>query len=556
MNSIKENKRTPGYILWMISILLILPMIVVCAVHFLSQNEGLHATGFLQYDQFYYMANAREHYDSGVFSITYGLPFSHFEGTPRIYFHPLFLVLGFIHNATGWQPGYIYILFGLLAAVICVRIAIALYDNIVCLQSTSSWLGLLFFIWGGGVLTLAGITHAVLTSQNITAGALFSIDNLFHFDPVEGFWFLNFGRNFFYSTEAYYHAVFLGTVLLIFRKKYLWAIATLALMMASHPFSGIQLLLIVACWSISNRFILKRKLPNFIFLSIVVALIIFHLGYYLFFLNTSPEHRWLQEAWSLDWSLPFESQVFAYAPLLLLIVWNFSASGSKFLIDDSRMFFLAIWAIISLLLANHELFIEPKQPLHFTRGYIWIPLFLLASKQLVYLIERIIERRNFFLKIALLLILTTGALSDNLLWFGSQIHSAVAGKKSLGFYLSNNDKEVLNLMNSPEYDRALVVSSDHLLGYIATVYSPLRSWASHGYNTPYYDKRVNEIQGFFERGETHPEWDDSRLFVISLASGDYHWRGNIISSGLREVLRNSKYVVYSGIISTLNSNQQ
>jgi hypothetical protein len=312
----------------------------------------------------------------------------------------------------------------------------------------------------------------------------------------------------------------------------------------------------VACWSISNRFILKKKLPNFIFLSIVVALFIFHLGYYLFFLNTSPEHRLVQEAMSNAWNFPFESQVFAYAPLLLLIVWNlFRLQGRKFLIEDNRMFFLTIWAIISLLLANHELFIEPKQPLHFTRGYIWIPLFLLASKQLVFLIERIIERRNFFLKIALLLILTTGALSDNLFWFGSQIHSAVAGKKSLGFYLSNNDKEVLNLMNSPEYDRALVVSSDHLLGYIATVYSPLRSWVSHGFNTPYYDIRVNEIQGFFERGETQPEWGDRRLFVISLATGDYQWRENIISSGLREVLRNSQYVVYSGIISTLHSNQ-
>jgi hypothetical protein len=150
--------------------------------------------------------------------------------------------------------------------------------------------------------------------------------------------------------------------------------------------------------------------------------------------------------------------------------------------------------------------------------------------------------------------LTAGALSDNLFWFGSKIHSAVSGKEYLGFYLSDDDKEVLNLMNSPAYDRALVVSSDHLMGYFTTVYSPLRSWASHGYNTPYFDKRVSEIQGYFELGEIQPEWGDRRLFVISLTSGDFQWRRNITSSGLQPVFRNSHYVVYSGVISTLQSN--
>lgn len=544
------NKKISEYILWLISIILILPMIVVYTVHFFPHQEGLHPTGFLQSDQFYYMANAREHFDSGSFSLTYGLPFSRFEGTPRVYFQPLFLALGIIHHFTDWPPGYIYALFGLCAAIVCVRIAISLYDDIVCLKSPASWIGLLFFIWGGGVLSLAGIARALLTSQNITGGNYYYLENIFHFDPFDGLWFLNLGRNLYYSVEAYYHAIFLGTVLLIFRKKYHWAIVSLALMGASHPFSGLQLLLIVSCWGFSNRLVLKKKQPDLTFLSVSVAFVLLHLGYYLLFLNTSPEHHLLQEAWSVDWKLPFESQVFAYAPLLLLILWSFFHSrGDTFLFEDNRFFFLAIWAIVSILLANHDIFMRPIQPLHFTRGYIWIPLFLLAARQLVALINRIIKNRNFSFKIAILLLVTTVALSDNFLWLGRHIYFSVSGKKSFDFHLTDNEKDVLNLMNSKEYRRALVVSNDPFMGYVTIVYSPLRSWASHWHNTPDFNKRVGEINDFFMRGETQRDWNNKRLFVISRASSDHQWRVNIISAGLRPVFKNSKYVVYSGIIS-------
>ena len=96
-------------ILWGISLTLLAPILVTYAVHFLVQPGGLGGAGFLQYDQFYYIANAREHFDSGQFHFLYNLPFSPFEDSPRIYVQPLSLLLGSLYHFTGLQPGHIYV---------------------------------------------------------------------------------------------------------------------------------------------------------------------------------------------------------------------------------------------------------------------------------------------------------------------------------------------------------------------------------------------------------------------------------------------------------------
>jgi hypothetical protein len=39
------------------------------------------------------------------------------------------------------------------------------------------------------------------------------------YDPFGGFWFLNVGRNLIFTTEAFYHLIFLGGVLLVVRTQ-------------------------------------------------------------------------------------------------------------------------------------------------------------------------------------------------------------------------------------------------------------------------------------------------------------------------------------------------
>ncbi len=544
-----ENQSRQNIKRWIVSILLILPMVAVYSVHFGMAPEASSPTGFLQYDQFYYMANAREHFDNGAFSISYGLPFSPDYETPRNYFQPLSLMLGTIFHFTGWPPGYIYSIFGLLAALVCVRVSIALYAELVGLESKAEWFGLIFFLWGGGLLAVAGIASSFFLPSSTTEAAWYSLKTVFRFDPFEGYWFLNFGRNLFYSTEAFYHAIFLTSVFTIFKKRYVLACLLLGFMSISHPFTGLQLLLVVFSWSVAEHLLGRKKAPPISFVATVFVLIGLHISYYLLFLNTSPEHRILQNQWSEAWTFPLESQLLAYSPLLLLACWAFwKDKTGMLLLKDSRLLFLFCWVLVSFSLTNHEILVQPRQPLHFTRGYVWIPLFLLTARQITALINLVLENRNRFACTLIMCIMTIFILLDNSLWFGSQLYSAISGEKSLGFYQSASDKEVLHLMNEPEYQQSLVISSDHLLGYTATIYSPLRSWASHGYNTPDYPQRVQDIRYFFEQGRIRDEWLGRPLFVISLSHLDRQWQSNLLGLGLKVRLKNEQYTVYTGTV--------
>ena len=87
--------------------------------------------GFWRPDAPYYMADARAYFDAGHFTLTYGLPFSPDPNTPRIYFQPLTLALADLLEADWKQyPGILFTVAGLIFAICCARVIIALYNQI------------------------------------------------------------------------------------------------------------------------------------------------------------------------------------------------------------------------------------------------------------------------------------------------------------------------------------------------------------------------------------------------------------------------------------------
>ena len=242
---------------WLLAAVLLLPVLgTVVLQGAWPASQGHHPTGFIQYDQPSYLANAREHFDSG-FNWTYGLPFDADPATPRIYFQPQILFLGAVHQLTGVPPGWLLAGFGLLAGLAMVRVAIALYRRVVGLASAGSWLGLPLFLWGGGLLMLAGL---------LVSGGQPGRDML-AFDPGNGMWFLNLGRNLLYPLEAWYHLLALGAVLLLWRRRWWPALAVLALLAASHPMTGIQFLLLAGAWAVSERFLFRERAPDSIWIA-------------------------------------------------------------------------------------------------------------------------------------------------------------------------------------------------------------------------------------------------------------------------------------------------
>src|SRR5437660_5428794 len=124
---------TPGLAagarVWLIAAALLLPVYLFYIVHFTVMAAS--GTGFLQYDQAYYMAIARAYFADGGFAPLYGLPFSPDPATPQIYFQPLTLALGIAWKISGSDPGILYMTAGLLLALCCARVMISLYREVV-----------------------------------------------------------------------------------------------------------------------------------------------------------------------------------------------------------------------------------------------------------------------------------------------------------------------------------------------------------------------------------------------------------------------------------------
>jgi hypothetical protein len=299
-----------GARVWAIGALLLLPLYFFYVVHFTI--AGAPGTGFLQYDQAYYMAIARAYFADGGFSPVYGLPFSPDPATPRLYFQPLTLALGIAWELTGGDPGILYMLAGLLLALCCARVMIALYGELVTGPRLAVALGLICFFWGGGCLALAGYCRALINGEP-------PIGHLFDFDPFAGFWFLNLGRNLIFTTEAFYHLLFLGAVLLVLRRRFAAALLCVAVLSASHAFSGLQLIAVLGTWSMLDRLVGRADRPPVFFVAALIALAALHIGYYLVFLDhMSEEHRSLHQQWALAWVLPWSSALAAYGPVAAL----------------------------------------------------------------------------------------------------------------------------------------------------------------------------------------------------------------------------------------------
>ncbi|MCE0522517.1 MAG: hypothetical protein LV480_06365 [Methylacidiphilales bacterium] len=526
------------------SLALLLPVIALYACEYL-RGDGATFTGFIQYDQPYYMANAREFFDGG-FHFLYGNPFSPDPNTPAIYFQIHLLALGLVQTVTGCDPGVLYVIFGFFSALACVRVAMALYEEIARLETTVQWAGLVLFIWGGGVLALIGFGYHLLQGSS----AQTTLIDLFHFDPDQGWWFLNLGRNLVFPTEACYHALALGAVLMTIRGNFRAALCLAFILSLSHPFTGLQFLLILLAWCGLERAFLGNKTIPFMFPGMLLCILFFHLAYNVFLLNLFFEHRVVFMQWSVAWNEPASAFLAAYLLVGLLALWavrNWKVAVEFFSIPANRFFL--VWFVVSFVLTHHDLVIAPRQPLHFTRGYTWIPLFLMGVQPLLRVLENGFGLKSRLFRVAAVGSILLVGLSDNLAWFGLHAAMALAPRWGItwlpedGFRLSTADRQLYGwlMKRSQPHNELLITPNSHTSRiYLAMIYTDYRAWYSHFALTPFANQRRQEIADFFQSGALPSGWRGRTIFVIIPNSDALDFRGNL---DLPVVFENESYSV-------------
>ena len=320
-------------------------------------------TGFIVADMPYYCANGREIFERGN-GLFYCNPYDTNPDAPVIYLHWLPWIFGFCISVLGLDPGLVFVVVGAAAGLGCSLLTYRIVEHLLPTPRfrTSCFL---FTMWGGGVCVLAA------AAGNLISGTTIGHD-LLRFDPFQGWWFLSWGRNLTMPQEAVYHCCAAAAWLAVLNNRPWPAVLAVSLLAATHPWSGIQQLAILGGWlTLTSWRSAAARLP----LAATAAVSAVFLWYYFVYLPSFPAHKQIHGTWSLDWTLPWPSLLAAYLPIALLALGQLGRQRWQ-LTPANR--FLLLAAAVSLLLVKHELFLPARQPLHFTRGYVWLPLCLIS----------------------------------------------------------------------------------------------------------------------------------------------------------------------------------
>jgi len=469
------------------ALLLCLPILIFFCGYWFNHDAGLRPTGFIQYDNVSYIAFAKQYLDGGSNGLQYSNPFNDSNGYTPIYFQSQTLFFALLLKL-GVPAGFILPFFTLLCSFICFLLVIAIYDLLVP-PGRNRALHIWLFAWGGGLLAFAGAIFLYFVEA--TDQLWYS---LFVIDPEGGWWGLSLGRSLFFSCEAYYHCLFLGSIFFILKKKYRTALLTSFILTLSHPFTGIELASILVAWSGVEWLLRRREIPlyyvvcNFLILG-------FHLWFYLFYLESFSDHQSVSKQYSLTWGLRYYRMIPAYCLVGFLAL--FSAYKAKwfpfFRSRHNRIFFC--WFCVAFLLANHEIFMPARQPIHFTRGYIWTSLFLLGLPGLVYITNELRTRGQRWVFIMLIAIVF---LFDNAAWTVLQASRGRSNTSEL--YTSAEQDELFCRLDDLSDNETMIISRNLTLSYLSTVYTKAYPLYSHVYTTPFAGQKKEIWNRIFTQG--------------------------------------------------------
>lgn len=515
----------------------VLPFLLIPAAHLVSNPST--ATGFYNEELPYYVANGRSAFDRGN-GFAYPNPYDPDPAAPTIYFHWLLWCYGFVVVRLGIDPGVMFILATVISGLL---FGAATWKLVAfcCRQAGSPddgpWIRPLFLLsmWGGGLLVPAGLVASLL-------GATDPISIPLMFDPFYGLWFLTWGRNVFFATESTYHILAVMCWLSEMRGKRLAGTLWCLALATTHPWSGLELLLTLNLWRLVD-WIRHRDRVTLIWLLAVMSMLVAFLGYYKVWLPQFPNHQKLENVWELDWSLSWTSAVFGYGlvliPVILRVrdrssVWNPSVDG-----------FLFCSLLVATGLVFHDRLIRPVQPLHFTRGYIWMPLFLLGLPALHNALNRlsVAAERGKILLIGALAI----SLLDNAAFIGTYTHWLGSGSR--GYHLDQADRDAMALLHS-RFRGAVVLANRQPFNYLTPTYVDVRPWLGHPFNTPDMKQRLATLQQIFQNDRVAPDAVAAEIEVL-LVPAEFSVEDLMTSGGWSEVAAdNPKWQIWQRIRST------
>jgi hypothetical protein len=489
------------------ALLLLLPVLIFHFAHFFLHDKDMKPSGFIHPEHAVYMLSAKEYKDNNaVFFSQYPLDIA--EASPKVFFQPQIFIIGYLWKWTNINPGILISLFGLLFSFLTVRTILEIIDKYT-FTAAQKVISSVLFLWGGGLLAFTGfLLHFTYFKST---GDISS--HVFFLDPGYGWWCLNFGRVFIYPFEAYYHFIFVLAIYLLIEKKYALVFALMLLITASHPYTSVELALIVLVWSAIEYFYLKSGVVAKKGLSFIFAGAIAVFFYYGVILNNIPIYKSISKLVALDWGY----KVWHFLPAYILVwlmsflaIKNTSLLKEMFSNPASRLFFC--WGMVAFILSVHGFAIKPVQPIHFTRGYVYAGFFLFSLPALIQLINCFIKSK--YGKYLLLPAFCFIFLSDNLFWF-----SLNTSYNKTGVYYYTQTQELISFFNEKKEAGLLIFSDKHeLLSTTIQLYSNYKSWIPHPILTFDIAHKKQAVKNLLTNNLIDENWKQRPSYFIEVKS--------------------------------------
>ena len=510
---------------WVMVVVAVIPFWLMPAAHMASDPET--ATGFFHEELPYYMANGRAALDRGN-GILYPNAYDPDATSPAIYAHWLLWCLGLLPAIFGTDPGQL-----MLAATFFASLVFSATTWMLIRERSDNQqqphAAFLFGMWGGGLLVAGGFLAGQpdFTTTDST---------LLQFDPGRGLWFLNWGRNASFATEAVYHSLVAACWLSEIRHRPALGTMFCFLLATTHPWSGLELLLTLNLWR-GVQLLKHRNRITISYAALSISMLVAFLYYYKIWLPQFSQHSKLQSVWELNWNLQTFSAILAYGAVGGFAVWRIATAllfgQAPLIVDDQTQLrkntpeqhkdllrsaisplnhadhFLGCALLVAVGLAFHDRLIKPVQPLHFTRGYVWMPLFLLGLP----VIQTSWERLNQSGLRGRLVVATCVVLlcTDNIAF--AWIQANWQWTQTRGYHLNANDRALLADLNrrSPG---AVILTESETLNYLSPAYANVRPWLGHPFNTPDFESRAASVKAAFIANQVDPQYLPTDVDVL------------------------------------------
>ncbi|MGI8907955.1 MAG: hypothetical protein ACR2IE_15855 [Candidatus Sumerlaeaceae bacterium] len=355
--------------------------------------SGRSVVGLPHVDLLVYYACARETWDEHSI-LCYASPYSSLQDSPRVYSHFGFLVMGIVWRGLGltlFQADQLLrMVFGTLMLVLgagVVRTALPMHER----DKPIALAGYVLVICGGGVAWLAGLWQLVadwvmvwvVDGVRLESGAWFSTwpQAVESAEGGYGEWGASPVRVLFSVPECIYHVLFFGCMLSLLQGRKALGLLLLFLTWWSHPFTGALLGCIVCVYSVAQY---TRRSGDLWFVAAAGTLQVVFMTYYLLYLPRFPEHLTVSKQMAgFSASMLLSKMLPAYGLLVLLPFANVKRWRRTSAKADSSDILMCTWLACELLLMFHDRITStPMQPMHFTRGYLYLPLVYFSVRAL------------------------------------------------------------------------------------------------------------------------------------------------------------------------------